>query len=178
MVCWNRPTLSTLAPRGNHKGGSYLVASSRWEHSGLSSVSTVGTETWSCSGMSSEHDSTRQEEPATLRRLETFAFFLAMMLAVILDGACACWMWKHVGPVSTNMVDPLCEQKGSVLREGWLLAALLVLICRTVETLCTVKSWSHGEVLQNQRAFLCLWGWAIALLIALGVAIHLGPVAP
>ena len=128
--------------------------------------------------MSEEHDSTRQEEPATLRRLETLALFLAMMLAIILDGACAYWMWKHVGPVSTNMVDPLREQKGSVLREGWLLAALVVLVCRAVETLSTAKRWSHDEVLQNQLAFLRLWGWAMALLVALGVAIHLGPVAP
>ncbi len=128
--------------------------------------------------MSSEHDSTRQEEPATLRRLETLAFFLAMMLAVTLDGAFAYWVWKHVGPVSATTLDPLREQEGFALPEGWLLAAFVVLICRTVETLCTVKSWSHGEVLQNQRAFLCLWGWAMALLIALGVAIHLGPVAP
>jgi ABC-type multidrug transport system fused ATPase/permease subunit len=128
--------------------------------------------------MSSEHDNTRQEESAMFRRLETLAFFLAMMLAVILDGACAYWMWKHVDSVSATTLDPLREQEGFALPEGWLLAALVVLICRTVETLCTVKSWSHGEVPQNQRAFLCLWGWAMALLIALGVAIHLGPVAP
>jgi len=178
MVRWKHPTLSNPAPPGDLNAGLCFSRSSRWEHSGLSSVSTVGTETWGCNGMSDEHNSTRKEEPATLRRLETFAFFLAMMLAVILDGACACWMWKHVGPVSTNMVDPLCEQKGSVLREGWLLAALLVLVCRAGETLSTAKRWSHDEVLQNQLAFLRLWGWAMALLAAQGVAIHLGPVLP
>ena len=32
-----------------------------------------------------------------------------------------------------------------------MLAALLVLVCRAVETLSTAKRWSHDEVLQNQR---------------------------
>jgi len=128
--------------------------------------------------MSSEHDSTRQEEPATLRRLETFAFFLAMMLAVILDGGCAYWIWKHVHAVSTITLDPLREQIGFVPSEGWSLASLVVLICRVVDTLLPVKRWSHDDLVRNQLAFLRLWGWAMALLVAQGVALYLEQAAP
>ena len=120
-------------------------------------------------------------ESTVLPRLETCAFFLAMMLAITLDSAFAYWVWKHVGSVSVpalDPLDPLREQMGFALPEGWLLAALVVLICRTVETLSGVKRWSHNDLVQKQLAFLRLWGWAMALLIALGVAIHLGPVAP
>jgi hypothetical protein len=131
--------------------------------------------------MSSEHDSTRQEEPATLRRLETLAFFLAMMLAVTLDGAFAYWVWKHVGSVSVptlDPLDPLREQIGFVPSEGWSLASLVVLICRVVDTLLPVKRWSHDDLVRNQLAFLRLWGWAMALLVAQGVALYLEQAAP
>jgi hypothetical protein len=131
--------------------------------------------------MSKEQDNRRREESAVLPRLETCAFFLAMMLAITLDGAFAYWVWKHVGSVSVPTLDPLAplrEQMGFALPEGWLLAALLVLICRAVDTLLPAKRWSHNDLLRNQWAFLRLWGWAMTLLVALGVAIHLGPVAP
>ena len=104
-----------------------------------------------------------------------------MMLAVILDGAFAFWVWKHVCSVSVptlDPLDPLREQMGFALPESWLLAALVVLVCRVVDTFLHTKRWSHNELLQKQWVFLRLWGWAMALLIALGVAIHLGPVVP
>lgn len=178
MVCWNHPTLSTLAPRGNHKGGSYLVASSRSVHSELSSTSTVGIKAWGCEHMSKEQDNRRREESTVLPRLETCAFFLAMMLAITLDGALAYWVWKHVGSVSVPTLDPLREQMGFALPEGWSLAAWIVLICRVVDTLLPAKRWSHNELLQNQLVFLRLWGWAMALLVAQGVAFYLEQAAP
>jgi len=131
-----------------------------------------------CNGMSSEHDGTRQEEPATIRGLETFAFFLAMMLAVVLDGTCVYWIWKPLHSGSTITLDPLREQIGFVPSEGWSLAALLVLVCRVVDTLLPAKRWSHDELRQNQLAFLRLWGWAMALLVEQGVALYLEQAAP
>lgn len=110
-----------------------------------------------------------------LPRLETLAFFLAMMLAVAMDCAFAYWVWKLLGSVSAPALDPLHEQIGFALPEGGLLAALLVLISRVV-ALLPPKQWGRENLLHKQRAFMRLWGWAMALLIAQGVAIHLGPV--
>jgi len=180
MPYWNQPTLSTPPPRGNHKGGSYFFAASLWQHSALSSTSTVGTKAWGCKNMSKEHESTRQEEWVILSRLETFAFFLAMMLAVTLDCAFAYWVWKHVGSASVPTLDPLAplrEQMGFTLPEGWLLAALVVLICQVV-ALLSPKQWSHKDLRHKQRAFMRLWGWAMALLVAQGVAAYVGHAAP
>jgi hypothetical protein len=180
MLCWSQPTLSIPLPRGNPKGGSYFFASSLWEHSALSSTSTVGTKAWGYKNMSKEHDNTRQERSRTLPRLETFAFFLAMMLAVTLDCAFAHWVWKHVGSVSVPTLDqlaPLREQMGFTLPEGWLLAALVVLICQVV-ALLSPNEWSHKDLRHKQRTFMRLWVWAMALLMAQGVAIYLGPVVP
>jgi hypothetical protein len=133
-----------------------------------------------CKNMSKEHDNTRQEESAILPRLETFAFFLAMMLAVTLDCAFAYWVWKHVGSVSVPTLDPLVplrEQMGFALPEGWLLAALVVLICQVV-ALLSPQQWRRKDLRHKQRAFMRLWGWAMALLMAQGVAICLGSVGP
>ena len=130
--------------------------------------------------MSKEHESTRQDEWVILSRLETFAFFLAMMLAVTLDCAFAYWVWKHVGSASVPTLDPLAplrEQMSFALPEGWLLAALVVLICQVV-ALLSPQQERRRDLRHKQRAFMRLWGWAMALLIALGVAIHLGPVVP
>jgi len=130
--------------------------------------------------MSKEHESTRQEEWVILSRLETFAFFLAMMLAVTLDCAFAYWVWKHVGSVSAPTLDPLAplrEQMGFALPEGWLLAALVVLICQVI-ALLSPQQWRREDLRHKQRAFMRLWVWAMALLMAQGVAIYLGPVVP
>lgn len=130
--------------------------------------------------MSKKHDNTSQEESAMLPKLESFAFFLAMMLAVTLDCAFAYWVWKHMSSVSVPALDPLAplrEQMGFALPEGWLLAALVMLICQVV-ALLSPRQWKRKDPRNKQRAFMRLWVWAMALLMAQGVAICLGPVGP
>jgi hypothetical protein len=110
-----------------------------------------------------------------LRRLEAFSFFFAMMLAVMLEGACVYWMWGHptldYAPASSrNFVG---QWTGFALPQGWL-GALLVLIYRVTVMFLLPKRWGHNELLHNRRAFLRLWRWAMALLVVQGVALYLG----
>jgi hypothetical protein len=111
-----------------------------------------------------------------LRRLETFAFFLAMMLAVTLEGACVYWMSGHsvrYPTADSSLSFAGGEWTGFALPQGWLLGALLVLIYRITVMLRPPKRWGHDDLLHNQRAFLRLWRWAMALVAMQGLALYL-----
>lgn len=110
-----------------------------------------------------------------LRRLEALTFFLAMMLAVTLEGACAYWMSGHwtLHPTPDSSLNFVGEWTGLALPQGWLLGALLVLIYRVAVMLIPPKRWTHNEILRNQRAFLPLWRWVMALVAMQGLALYL-----
>jgi len=111
-----------------------------------------------------------------LRRLETFAFFLAMMLAVTLEGACVYWMSGHSvlhRTPDSSLSFMRGEWTGFALPQGWLLGALLVLIYRMTVMLLPPKRWGHNDLLHNQRAFLRLWRWVMALVAMQGLALYL-----
>lgn len=110
-----------------------------------------------------------------LRRLETLVFFLAMMLAIILEGAFVYWMPEHPfvfapGHSSLNVVG---EWSGLALPQGWLLGALLVLAYRITVMLMSPKRWTNNEVWRNRQAFLRLWRWTIALIAMQGLVLFI-----
>ena len=100
-----------------------------------------------------------------LPRLETFAFFAAMMLALTLEGACVYWLWMpgvihpHSGP-SLNLVG---QWTAATLPQCWLLGALVVLLYRISAMVVPPKTWGHVDVQHNRQAFLRLWRWAVAV---------------
>ena len=114
-----------------------------------------------------------------LRRLETFGFFFAMILAVTLEGACVCWMCGNPRLCATTdgSLNFVGEWTGLALPQGWLLGALLVLIYRLAAMFIPPRWWTDNEFLQNRRTFLRLWRWAMALVAMQGLALFLGRAA-
>ena len=114
-----------------------------------------------------------------LRRLEAFAFFFAMILAVTLEGACVYWISGHarVHATTEGSLNFVGEWTGFALPQGWLLGALLVLIYRITAMFIPPRRWTDNEFLQNRRAFLRLWRWAMALVAMQGLALFLGRAA-
>lgn len=114
-----------------------------------------------------------------LRRLESFVFFFAMMLAVTLEGACVYWMYGHPHPYAmpAGSLNFVGEWTGLALPQGWLLGALLLLIYRLTAMFIPPRRWTDNEFLQNRQAFLRLWRWAMALVVVQGLALFLGRTA-
>ncbi len=69
-----------------------------------------------------------------LRRLESFVFFFAIILAIALEGACVYWICGHprLSATTEGSLNFVGQWTGLALPQGWLLGALLVLIYPTV----------------------------------------------
>ena len=100
-----------------------------------------------------------------LRKLEALTFFLAMMLAVILEGAVVYWLFGHslVHATPDGSLNVVREWTGFALPQGWLFGALLVLTYRATAMLIPPRCWTDRELTQNRRAFVRLWCLAMAL---------------
>lgn len=111
-----------------------------------------------------------------LRRLETLTFFLAMMLAIVLEGAFIYWMCRHpfVLAAHDRPLNVTGQWTGLALPQGWLLGALLVLIYRVTSMFIPPTSWTGDEIQHNQRAFVRLWCLAMALAAMQGLLFLLG----
>ena len=102
----------------------------------------------------------------TLSQVETFVFFAAMLLAIILEGACVYWLGTAdltrapAGIGSRNLVG---QWTAATLPQSWLLGALLVLLYRLAAMLLPPRRWGRAEVQSNRRAFLRLGCWTAAL---------------
>jgi len=114
-----------------------------------------------------------------LRRLEAFVFFVAMMLAVTLEGACVYWMcgYPRLSATTEGSHNFVGQWTGLALPQGWLLGALLVLIYRVTAMFVPPRRWTDNEFLQNRRDFLRLWRWAMALVAMQGLTLFLGRAA-
>ena len=102
---------------------------------------------------------------STLQRLETFACFAAMTLAITLEGACVYWLgvagiMRAPSGTSVNLVG---QWTAVTLPQCWLVGALVILIYRLAAMMVPPKTWGHVEVLDNRQAFLRLWPWAVAV---------------
>jgi hypothetical protein len=98
-----------------------------------------------------------------LRNLETAVFFLAMLLAIVLEAGIVYWISKH--PASPSASFTLAgEWTGIALPQGWLLGALLVLAYRLTAICIEPLNCAYSEARHNRQAFFRLWRWTIALI--------------
>jgi hypothetical protein len=102
-----------------------------------------------------------------------------MMLAVTLEGACVYWMCRHanLSAIPDSLLNFVGEWTSLALPQGWVLGALLVLIYRVTAMFNPPRHVTDNEFLQNRRAFLRLWCWAMALVVMQGFALFLGRAA-
>jgi hypothetical protein len=102
----------------------------------------------------------------TLSQVETFVVFAALLLAIILEGACVYWLSPAAARPSTAGVQSpnvVGQWTAATLPQCWLLGALLVLFYRISAMLIPPQSWGRVEAESNRRAFLRLWCWTAAL---------------
>ena len=115
-----------------------------------------------------------------LRQMERFVFFAAMLLAIVVEGACVYWLGapkvlqQRWGNPSTIVV----EWTASTLPQYWLLGAMAVLVYRTVAMLVPPKRWGQSESERNRHAFLHLWRWTVALGSVQMLALYLDRLSP
>jgi hypothetical protein len=102
----------------------------------------------------------------TLRQVETFVFFAAMLLAVSLEGACVYWLAAtSVEPIRAGIppANLVGQWTAATLPQFWLLGALLVLFYRISALVVPPQSWDRSESRSNRRSFVRLWCWTVAL---------------
>lgn len=110
-----------------------------------------------------------------LRQLEGFVFFAAMLLAIVVEGACVYWLGVptvlrlRAGEPPTIVV----QWTASTLPQYWLLGALAVMLYRIVVMVVPPKRWGQTESQQNRSAFLRLWGWTMAVATVQMAALYL-----
>lgn len=97
-----------------------------------------------------------------LAKLESLIFFLAMMLAIVLEGGMVYWIVQHpVGPVTSSNLSGYWT--GAALPQAWLFGALCMLASRLMGMFMA----SPADAVENERnriAFLRLWCWTIVLI--------------
>lgn len=101
-----------------------------------------------------------------LSQVETFVVFAALLLAIIVEGACVYWLGAaRPTPPSAGIQSPnlLGQWTAATLPQCWLLGALLVLFYRVSAMLVPPESWGQAEAQSNRRAFLRLWCWSVTL---------------
>jgi putative Ca2+/H+ antiporter (TMEM165/GDT1 family) len=102
----------------------------------------------------------------TLSHLENFTFLIAMLLAITLEGACVYWV-DVVSVTSTPARIYAANLVGrwttATLPQCWLIGALLVLFYRISAILVPPHKWDQADAQSNQRAFVRLWYWTMAL---------------
>lgn len=108
-----------------------------------------------------------------LRKIENATFFLAMLLAIVLEAGIVYWISKH--PANPSASFSLAgEWTGMALPQGWLFGALLVLAYRLSAICIEPLNCAHSEAQHNRRAFLRLWRWTIALIGMQGLVLFVG----
>jgi hypothetical protein len=106
-----------------------------------------------------------------LHKLEGLTFLLAMMMAVILEGAVVDWLSGHspVHATPNGSLRVVGKWTGFALPQGWLFGAFLVLVYRLTAMVAPPKCWSDSELVHNRRAFIRLWCVAMALVAMQGL---------
>jgi hypothetical protein len=108
-----------------------------------------------------------------LRKIENATFFLAMLLAIVLEAEIVYWISKH--PANPSASFSLAgEWTGVALPQGWLFGALLVLAYRLIGIWLHPLNCAHSEARHNRQAFLRLWRWTIALIGMQGLVLFVG----
>lgn len=108
-----------------------------------------------------------------LRKIENATFFLAMLLAVVLEAGIVYWISKHPADPSASF-SLGGEWTGIALPQGWLFGALLVLAYRLTAICIEPLHCAHTKAQLNRQAFLRLWRWTIALIGMQGLVLFVG----
>jgi hypothetical protein len=108
-----------------------------------------------------------------LRKIENATFFLAMLLAIVLEAGIVYWVSKHpANPSVSFSLDG--GWTGIALPQGWLFGALLVLAYRLTAICIEPLNCAHRKARHNRQAFLRLWRWTIALIGMQGLVLFVG----
>ncbi len=112
-----------------------------------------------------------------LRKIEAATFFLAILLAFVLEAGIVYWI--STPPANTSASFSLAgEWTGVALPQGWLFGALLMLAYRLPGIYMQPLNCAHSDARRNRRDFLRLWRWTIALIGMEGLTLFVGrPIA-
>ena len=98
-----------------------------------------------------------------LRRIEAVVSFLAMMLAIVLEGGIVYWLSQH--PDSQGVSFGLTGQwTGAALPQAWLFGALLMLSHKLIVMFTGSFGCAEGEVQRERKGLLRLWRWTVVLI--------------
>jgi len=98
-----------------------------------------------------------------LRKIEAVVLYLAMMLAIVLEGGIVYWLCQHpLGPYASFGVTG--QWTGVALPQTWLLGALVMLAHKLIVIFTQPVACAEGEVRCERKDFLRLWRWTIALI--------------
>lgn len=107
-----------------------------------------------------------------LHRIEAVVFFLAMMLAIVLEGGIVYWLSQH--PASQGASFGLTGQwTGAALPQAWLFGSLLMLAYKLIVMFTPFFGCADGEVQRERKGFLRLWRWTVVLIAMQAVAFFL-----
>lgn len=111
-----------------------------------------------------------------LHRIEAVVFFLAMMLAIVLEGGIVYWLSQH--PAGQGARFALTGQwTGAALPQAWLFGALLMLAHKLIVMFTPSLGCPEGEVQHHRKGFLRLWRWTVALIAMRTFAFFLDRIA-
>src|SRR5438270_13407272 len=98
-----------------------------------------------------------------LHRIEAVVFFLAMMLAVVLEGGIVYWLSQH--PASQGASFGLTGQwTGAALPQAWLFGALLMLSHKLIAMFTGPCGCAQGEVQRERKGVLRPGPWTVLLI--------------
>ena len=110
-----------------------------------------------------------------LRRFETSALLLAVVLAVIVEGSFVYWIWLH--PTVPEMPESSLSYAGHwmspVLPQCGLMGAVLALFYYLIPIAHPAVRLEADERAAYRHAFLRIWYWFLALAGAQGCALYL-----
>lgn len=112
-----------------------------------------------------------------LRRIENATFFLAKLLAIVLEAGIVYWLSKY--PVQASASLSLTGSwTGIALPQGWMSGALLMLAYRLTAICKHPRNCAYSQTRHNRQAFLRLWRWTTALIGMQGLMLFVGrPIA-
>jgi hypothetical protein len=103
-----------------------------------------------------------------LQKIEAVVFFLAMLLAVLLEGGIVYWLWEQ--PAGLTPFGLTGQWSGATLPQAWSLGALLVLAYRLMAMFMPSLNHANEDGRRSRKAFLRLWCWTMALIAMQGLA--------
>jgi hypothetical protein len=111
-----------------------------------------------------------------LHKIEAVVFFLAMMLAVVLEGGIVYWLCQHPAGRSASF-GLIGQWTGAALPQAWLFGALLMLGHKLIVMFSPSFGCAEGGGQRERKGFLRMWRWTIALIAVQAFAFFVDRVA-